>query len=509
MTSNLFASARRDDTDMELPTSEPEKSGQWTIEERRDSRNGTPPLHRFSHHGLSTGRVVPGKKLWTPEHASWATWLLSSFAMSVVLTFLLSGRPLTLVQELFRGFEPQLGEWPGAASNSTAESTTTTLHAPAMRRASCQSGGSDGASYNLPLRVGALFIILAVSSAACAFPILVIKLPGLRIPDTFFFAVRHFGTGVLIATAFVHLLPTAFTLLGDPCLSKFWTSDFEAMPGAIALVGIFVVTVIEMLLHPARRTPVSDNGDEKEKEKKPRGPAASSGVRAKRPVVGRSESIGRTLSNINNRPSSDAIQASARRDDDLPPKETADDTEDVETGLPDDPQAPSDQQKHRKEIMQIVLLEMGILFHSVFIGMALSVSIGGNEFVVLLIAIAFHQTFEGLALGARIAAIEWPEKSLQPIFMAVAYGCTTPIGQAIGLAARSAYSPQSEFGLILVGVMNAISAGLLTFASLVELLSEDLLSDESWKILRGRRRVCAFMLVVAGAFLMSLVGAWA
>ena len=57
--------------------------------------------------------------------------------------------------------------------------------------------------------------------------------------------------------------------------------------------------------------------------------------------------------------------------------------------------------------------------------------------------------------------------------------------------------------------MNAISAGLLTFASLVELLSEDLLSDESWRILRGRRRVCAFMLVVAGAFLMSLVGAWA
>ncbi|KAK6846401.1 siderophore iron transporter [Apiospora arundinis] len=83
MTSNLFASARRDDTDMELPTSEPEKSGQWTIEERRDSRNGTPPLHSFSHHGLSTSRVVPGKKLWTPERASWATWLLSSFAITI------------------------------------------------------------------------------------------------------------------------------------------------------------------------------------------------------------------------------------------------------------------------------------------------------------------------------------------------------------------------------------------------------------------------------------------
>lgn len=57
--------------------------------------------------------------------------------------------------------------------------------------------------------------------------------------------------------------------------------------------------------------------------------------------------------------------------------------------------------------------------------------------------------------------------------------------------------------------MNAISAGLLIFASLVELMSEDFLSDESWRILRGRRRVYAFLLVCLGAFCMSIVGAWA
>ncbi|KAK8045529.1 ZIP zinc transporter-domain-containing protein [Apiospora rasikravindrae] len=489
---------------MGLPTSEPEKSGQWTIEERRDPRNGVQPHYAYSHHGLSVSDVASRDKIWTPERASWATWLLSSFAMSLAFTFLLNGRPLDQLSGY--GQQPQ-GRPKAFLENAT---TKTPSYAPLERRATCQSGGSDAASYNLPLRVGALFIILAVSSAACAFPILVTRLPGLRIPDNFFFAVRHFGTGVLIATAFVHLLPTAFTLLGDPCLGKFWTQDFEAMPGAIALVGIFVVTVIEMLLHPARRTAIPDGEDEQKKKKPATTAAASSEVRAKRPVVGRSESIGRTLSNITSRPSGDAIRASTRREEGATSnKETTEDMEDAEAGLPEGPPVLSEHQKHRKDIMQIVLLEMGILFHSVFIGMALSVSIGGNEFVVLLIAIAFHQTFEGLALGARIAAIEWPEKSLQPIFMAVAYGCTTPIGQAIGLASRSAYSPESEVGLILVGVMNAISAGLLTFASLVELLSEDLLSDESWRILRGRRRVCAFVLVVAGAFLMSLVGAWA
>lgn len=85
----------------------------------------------------------------------------------------------------------------------------------------------------------------------------------------------------------------------------------------------------------------------------------------------------------------------------------------------------------------------------------------------------------------------------------------TPIGQAIGLATHTLYSPDSEVGLVLVGVMNAISSGLLVFASLVELLSEDFLSDESWRILRGKKRVAACALVFFGAFLMALVGAWA
>lgn len=86
---------------------------------------------------------------------------------------------------------------------------------------------------------------------------------------------------------------------------------------------------------------------------------------------------------------------------------------------------------------------------------------------------------------------------------------STPIGQAIGLATHSLYSPTSETGLLLVGTMNAISAGLLTFASLVELLSEDFLSDHSWDVLRGKNRAFACVSVLAGAFAMSVVGAWA
>jgi len=87
--------------------------------------------------------------------------------------------------------------------------------------------------------------------------------------------------------------------------------------------------------------------------------------------------------------------------------------------------------------------------------------------------------------------------------------CRTPIGQAIGLALHSSYSPGSESGLLLVGIMNAISAGLLIYASLTELLVADFLSERSWRDLRGFRRVAACSWVILGAIAMSLVGAWA
>lgn len=164
--------------------------------------------------------------------------------------------------------------------------------------------------------------------------------------------------------------------------------------------------------------------------------------------------------------------------------------------------------QNKKLLLQCLLLEAGILFHSVFIGMALSVATG-TSFIVLLVAISFHQTFEGFALGSRISAIRFPVGSVKPWLMALAYGTTTPVGQAIGLAIHTLYDPASQAGLLTVGFMNAISSGLLLFAGLVELLAEDFLSDESYVTLHGKRRLQACASVVAGALLMALVGAWA
>lgn len=121
---------------------------------------------------------------------------------------------------------------------------------------------------------------------------------------------------------------------------------------------------------------------------------------------------------------------------------------DVETGLP------VDEMTFKKMSMNITLLEGGILFHSVFVGMTISVTIEG--FIILVVAMLFHQAFEGLGLGSRIAAVPYPQGSFRPWLLVIAFGTTCPIGQAIGLITRNSYDPNSALGLIIVGVFNAM-----------------------------------------------------
>ncbi|KAH8597222.1 Zinc/iron permease [Bisporella sp. PMI_857] len=414
----------------------------------------------------------------------------------------------------------------------------------------CGNGPGNGQDYNMPFHIGALFIILFVSSTACAFPILAVRFSRLRIPPSFLFLARHFGTGVLLATAFVHLLPTAFISLTDKCLGPFWSDTYPAMAGAISLAAVFFVTVVEMVFSrgyhvcstpttehsrpdSSSRDEIADSdtdrgaGEKKvicrnaiaygrcayidqgcpfnhdvkpeiESTKKQRPQYETYGIVGPRRT--RSNSTSREIQRIANESTRlDQIEESETSKAEVTPKvEPKGEISKEEDAV----------QVKKKALLQCLLLELGILFHSVFIGIALSVAIG-SDFVVLLIAITFHQLFEGLALGSRIAALSWDKKSVQPWLMAIAYGCTTPIGQAIGLILHTSYDPESKAGLLMVGIMNAISSGLLIFASLVELMAEDFLSDESWETLRGKKRVGACFVVFLGATGMSTVGAWA
>ncbi|KAL1838927.1 hypothetical protein VTJ49DRAFT_2058 [Mycothermus thermophilus] len=408
----------------------------------------------------------------------------------------------------------------------------------AQTRPACGSGQKG--SYDTGIHVFALFLILALSTLACGFPLVSQRLTkGTKRQRTILFLCQHFGTGVLMATAFVHLLPTAFTSLTDPCLPHFFSQGYRPLAGLIAMISALVVVALESYLTTRGAASHAHSHawdeDEDDSDDGANGHAAAghthahaeSSRRARRDrpsdialddleateglVSGASPLPGATpmLSpNPDTRPrkSHESSRRSSVDDDD---RESLDleRPKKHETGLPPLEHVPSPEEQ-RRMTLQCVLLEAGILFHSVFIGMALSVATGPT-FVVFLIAISFHQSFEGLALGTRIAALHFPRSSPRPWLMVLAFGATTPIGQAIGLFVHRFYDPMSQTGLLMVGFMNAISAGLLLFAGLVQLLAEDFLSEKSYQTLRGRRRVKAYLAVVAGAALMAAVGAFA
>jgi zinc transporter 1/2/3 len=124
---------------------------------------------------------------------------------------------------------------------------------------------------------------------------------------------------------------------------------------------------------------------------------------------------------------------------------------------------------------QVMILEAGIIFHSIMIGVTLGagkshsglstlslthIAGGGEGWSTLLIVIIFHQFFEGLALGARIALLDFDSRWTAWI-MGLAFTLITPIGIAIGVGVHENFSANGKAPLLAVGILNSISAGIL------------------------------------------------
>ena len=150
------------------------------------------------------------------------------------------------------------------------------------------------------------------------------------------------------------------------------------------------------------------------------------------------------------------------------------------------------------QLTAIFILEFGVIFHSIFIGLTLAVS--GEEFITLYIVLVFHQTFEGLGLGARLASVPWPKsKRWTPYILGVAYGLSTPIAIAIGLGVRNSYPPESETTLYVNGIFDSISAGILIYTGLVELMAHEFMFSPYMQKGPVNRLLSAFFLMCLGA----------
>ncbi|KAH7922420.1 Zinc/iron permease [Leucogyrophana mollusca] len=432
-------------------------------------------------------------------------------------------------------------------------------------------------------RLSAMLVIFLVSLFASSFPSASKRVAFLRIPRIVFFIGKHFGTGVILSTAFVHLLQDAFASLRDPLVLARWNvGDYVGLIALGSLLSIFLIEYISTSYvdrlqsysspptspkstptvetpptppHISRpRTPKHINGTNSEPYSNERAALVHSS--SKSPRRARSFPYG-TFGHEHHSATADsyffeghhrhesrgAHEAHHDRGPRLPviygPEEFGQGrvagvghvhdrealtghghSHDIDGG-DEEPggdgagrEACSENGEVRlgkkRQIVGILVLQLGIMIHSMVIGLTLSIT-SGPEFTSLFVAIIFHQLFEGLSLGIRIASLPSSQDTefkylavLKPV-LAVLFAITTPVGILLGLLIFS----RGDDGLhmrLTQGLMSAISAGMLIYAACVEMLAGDFVMDPIlWRSGLGKQAL-ALVSLTAGVGAMAAVG---
>ncbi|RFU32505.1 hypothetical protein B7463_g3835, partial [Scytalidium lignicola] len=372
---------------------------------------------------------------------------------------------------------------------------------------------AGGNEYNghLGARVSALFVILIVSSAATVFPIMATRISWVRVNIYVYLFARYFGAGVIIATAFVHLLDPAYGEIGpSTCVGMTGGWATYSWPPAIVLVSVMLIFLLDFCAEQyvdrkyamAHTHPIVEDI------------ITTDPARGKEKLGDDDFSPNRVLTHqqLHSGDQDEALQASLaiqqQQQREQQQASSMNKESDSEKGLSsDNALSISEERSFQSQIAAFLILEFGVIFHSVIIGLNLGTA--GDEFSTLYPVIVFHQSFEGLGIGARMSAIPFPRRFRHlPWALCAGYGLTTPIAIAIGLGLRTTYNAGSFTANVVSGVLDSISAGILIYTGLVELLARDFLFNPDLSKDRNRlifMVVCVFL----GAGVMALLGKWA
>ncbi|KIK93827.1 hypothetical protein PAXRUDRAFT_144191 [Paxillus rubicundulus Ve08.2h10] len=334
----------------------------------------------------------------------------------------------------------------------------------------CGNGG--GANSYTTLRIASVFIVLIGSSFGALFPVLAKRTQWVKVPDAVFDFAKYFGSGVIIATSFIHLLSPALDELGSPCLSPAWQQYPYAL--ALAMLSLFSIFIIELV---AFRW----------------GTAKLAALGIKHDAHGH------------------GIGSHAAHGPENRPEATPSEGNSVYDKHPSDIEASHQHADHDgsglAQIIGVFILEFGVLLHSLLIGLTLAVD---PDFKVLFVVIIFHQTFEGLGIGSRLAFMNLPPRyNFVPVCAAILYAITTPLGIAVGLGIRNTYNPDSTTASIVSGVMDALSAGILIYTGLVELLAHEFIFNKDMNTASNGKVAYAVCCMLLGTGVMALLGRWA
>ncbi|KAF2632779.1 low-affinity zinc ion transporter-like protein [Macroventuria anomochaeta] len=342
------------------------------------------------------------------------------------------------------------------------------------------------------VRISSIFVILVGSVWGAIFPIFAKRARTKLVPAWTFFVAKYFGSGVIIATAFIHLLAPANEALGNPCLvGETISSDTYPWPEAIALMTAFVMFFLELMTMRYAKFGGGHDHDH--------GDSHSHGHSHSHDDEHSLEDKRASPQEAPPRPSHVRGEDHLGHQRDHMDNSTLGPNWEAQGIIPE---------TYAAQLTAVFILEFGVIFHSIFVGLTLAVA--GDEFITLYIVLVFHQTFEGLGLGARLAEVPWPRsKRWTPYLLGLGYGISTPIAIAIGLGIRTTFSPESQTTLIVNGIFDSISAGILIYTGLVELMAHEFMFSPYMQKGPVSRTLYAFGLMILGAGLMALLGYWA
>lgn len=314
----------------------------------------------------------------------------------------------------------------------------------------------------LPLKLVAITSILVAGALGVSLPILGKKIATLRPENDMFFMIKAFAAGVILATGFIHILPDAFETLTSPCLGQNPWGNFP-FAGFVAMLAALVTMMIDTFAtsyyeraHFNKALPVKDDNHV-------HGAAPDGHV------------------HVHTHATHGHAHGSSFVSDDF---------------------SSVDLVRHRV-ISQV--LEVGIVVHSVIIGISLGASNSPTTIKPLVAALTFHQFFEGMGLGGCISQAKFKSKAIAA--MVLFFSLTTPAGIAIGMGISSIYNEKSPTALIVEGIFNSASAGILAYMALVDLLAADFMNPRMQTNLRLQLGANLSLLLGSGS--MSLLAKWA
>jgi zinc transporter 1/2/3 len=371
-------------------------------------------------------------------------------------------------------------------------------------------------NYSNPIHIAGLFVILCGGFLGAFLPVASKHYPWLRIPNMVLQLGRAFGTGVVIATGFVHMMPPALGNLSNSCLPGFFTDTYDSLGAAIALAAALFMQVLEF----TGRVYI---GHYMQRLKKKRIPASSEEASIPPSTTARASSDEGITHAIENDASALVLANAEAKHLSTPEGNTYTEasltgkTRPMGGGCHDhftaaasdeergDAVGALDEAELRNLKLLVIVFEFGVAVHSVVVGLDFGVSTGQTA-VTLFAALIFHQFFEGVALGTTIseAGFDW----WLVLLMVISFALETPIGTAIGMGIARAYNPESVASLVTRGVLDGLSAGILIYTGLVDLLTYRFTLNTALHVQPLLWIVLTIAFVWAGAVGMSIIGAW-